>query len=42
MINNSKCSTLSVDEGTSQKNKFVEAVNSEDVDKIVDATTFVY
>ena len=38
MINNSKCSTLSVDEGTSQKNKFVEAVNSEDVDKIVDAT----
>ncbi|WP_160114272.1 hypothetical protein [Aquimarina sp. AU119] len=38
MINNSKCSSLSSEEGKSQKAKFIAAVNTKDVEKIVDAT----
>ncbi len=38
MINNSKCSSLSSEEGQSQKAKFIAAVNTKDVEKIVNAT----
>ncbi len=38
MINNSKCSSLSSEEGKSQKAKFIAAVNTENIDEIVDAT----